>query len=69
MANPETKLGTPIKGGQHEVDLVVKGLDGDQAALLELLDIYEMIIVEQPALGKTIADTGAEATIVPIIRK
>ena len=63
------KLGKPQEGGQHEVDLVVNGLDGDQAALLELLNRDQMIITEQPVQGKTIADKGAKATVVPIIRK
>ena len=63
------KRGQPQEGGQHEVNLVVNGLDGDKAALLELLNRDQIIIIEQPAPGKTIADKGAKATVVPIIRE
>jgi len=66
---PEPRLGMPAQGGQPEVNLVNRALDGDKAVSLELLNRGEIIIVEQHAAGKTIADEGAEATVVPIVRK
>jgi len=59
MANPDR---TPGGGASAEDlrkrDLVVRGLDGDEEALREILKGDEIIFVEQPEKGKTIADDG-----------
>lgn len=66
MAIPETKLGTPVEGVQEDADLAVRGYGLDQAALLEIVRRREVIIVEQPVLGKTVADEGVKVTKVQL---
>ena len=56
----------PQSGTQADVDLVSRAMDGDQDALLQIMNSGMAFVIEQPNPGKTIADEGTTATLIPV---
>jgi hypothetical protein len=56
----------PQPGTQADVDLVNRAMNGDQDALLQIMNSGVAFVIEQSNPGKTIADEGTTATLIPI---
>ncbi|OGD63003.1 hypothetical protein A2160_05100 [Candidatus Beckwithbacteria bacterium RBG_13_42_9] len=58
-------------GTEHDIEVLVGGLGGVEAALKEIIEGGEMIIVEQTGrkedVGKTIVDPGAQARVFTVV--